>query len=247
MTIAFVHGVPETDAVWDGFRAELGEESVTLSMPGFGAPLPDGFDCTADGYLAWLVEAVAALPGPVDLIGHDWGGILTIRLAMERPDLIRSWVSDAPGVYAPGYKWHDLATAWQTPKLGEQTVAMMAAAPAEMKAAQLVGATMPPDVAAKVAEAMTEEMGRAILPLYRSAAQPFMAKLGEGLEKAAAKPGLAIIATDDAYTGGEASSRAEAARAGAEVAVMPGQGHWWMANQPKEGAEIIRAFLSKLD
>ena len=123
----------------------------------------------------------------------------------------------------------------------------MAAAPAEMKAAQLVGATMPPDVAAKVAEAMTEEMGRAILPLYRSAAQPFMAKLGEGLEKAAAKPGLAIIATDDAYTGGEAPSRAEAARAGAEVAVMPGQGHWWMANQPKEGAEIIRAFLSKLD
>ena len=44
MTIAFVHGVPETDAVWDAFRAELGEESVTLSMPGFGAPLPDAQD-----------------------------------------------------------------------------------------------------------------------------------------------------------------------------------------------------------
>ena len=102
MTIAFVHGVPETADVWTALREELREESVTLSMPGFGAPLPDGFNCTADGYLAWLIEAVAALPGPVDLIGHDWGGILTIRLAMERPDLIRSWVSDAPGVYAPG-------------------------------------------------------------------------------------------------------------------------------------------------
>ena len=247
MTIAFVHGVPETPDVWTALRNELGMDSVTLSMPGFGAPLPDGFDSTFDGYLAWLVGEVSALPGPVDLIGHDWGGILTIRLAMERPDLIRSWVSDAPGVYDPGYKWHDLATLWQTPDVGEQTVAMMAAAPAAMKAAQLVGATMPEEVAAKVAEAMTEEMGRAILPLYRSAAQPVMAKTGEALEKAAAKPGLAIIATDDAYTGGETPSRAAAERAGAEVALMPGQGHWWMANEPEKGAEIIRDFLASLD
>lgn len=247
MTIAFVHGVPETADIWTALRAEMGEETVTLSMPGFGAPLPDGFEATFDGYLAWLIREVSALPAPVDLIGHDWGGILTIRLAMERPDLIRSWVSDVTGVYDPGYKWHDLATAWQTPKLGEQTVAMMAAAPAPMKAAQLVGATMPEDVAGKVAEAMNEDMAEAILPLYRSAAQPCMKELGEALEKAAAKPGLAIIATDDAYTGGEAPSRVQAERAGAEIAVMPGQGHWWMANEPQKGAAIITDFLTKLD
>ncbi|MEO1611306.1 MAG: alpha/beta hydrolase [Pseudomonadota bacterium] len=247
MTIALMHGVPETADIWTAMRAEMGEETVCLSMPGFGAPLPDGFDCTFDGYLAWLVGELEALPGPVDLIGHDWGGILTIRLAMERPDLIRSWTSDVTGVYDPGYTWHDLATAWQTPKLGEQTVGMMAAAPAPMKAAQLVGASMPKDVAAKVAEAMTEEMGRAILPLYRSAAQPCMSELAKDLETARAKPGLAIIATEDAYTGGEAPSRAAAEVAGAEVALMPGQGHWWMANEPAKAAGIIRDFLARLD
>ena len=251
MTIALVHGVPETADIWTALieelaRSEMEAEIVTLSMPGFGAPLPDGFDCSFDGYLAWLAEEVAALSGPVDLVGHDWGGILTVRLAMERPELIRSWTSDVVGVYDPSYKWHDLAQAWQTPKLGEQTVGMMAAAPPAMKAAQLVGATMPEDVAAHVAAAMNETMAAAILPLYRSAAQPAMATLGEGLEAAAARPGLAIIATEDAYTGGEEPGRRAAARAGAAVEVIEGQGHWWMANEPKRGAEIIERFVAGL-
>lgn len=62
MTIAFVHGVPETSDVWTALRNELGMDSVTLSMPGFGARLSDDFDSTFDGYLAWLVGEVSALP-----------------------------------------------------------------------------------------------------------------------------------------------------------------------------------------
>ncbi|MEL6794610.1 MAG: hypothetical protein AAFP78_14215 [Pseudomonadota bacterium] len=61
MTIALMHGVPETADIWTAMRAEMGEETVCLSMPGFGAPLPDGFDCTFDGYLAWLVGELEAL------------------------------------------------------------------------------------------------------------------------------------------------------------------------------------------
>ncbi|MFN3263142.1 MAG: alpha/beta fold hydrolase [Pikeienuella sp.] len=246
MTIAFVHGVPETADIWAALRAEMGEETVTLSKPGFGAPLPAGFNCMADGYLDWLIGEVSALPGPVDLIGHDWGGIHVVRLVMARPDLVRSWVSDVVGVFDPSYRWHDLAQAWQTPNAGEQAVAMMAAAPAEMKAAQLAAAHMPADVAAKVAAAMNAEMGRAILPLYRSATQPFLARIGERAEAAAARPGLAIVATEDAYTGGAEPALRMAERMGAEVAVLEGESHWWMANQPRRGAEIIRSFLQTL-
>lgn len=246
MTIAFVHGVPETADIWTALRAEMGEETVTLSKPGFGAPLPEGFDCTADGYLRWLIEEVSALPGPVDLIGHDWGGIHVVRLVMARPDLVRSWVSDVVGVFDPGYHWHDLAQAWQTPRAGEQAVAMMTAAPTSLKAAQLAAAHMPANVAEKVAEAMNAEMARAILPLYRSAAQPFLERIGEGIEAAATRPGLAIIATEDAYTGGAVPAQRMAGRIDAKVAVLEGESHWWMANQPKRGAEIIRAFLETL-
>ena len=45
MTIALVHGVPETAAVWDLLAdklVELGyDEPLRLSPPGFGAPVPD--------------------------------------------------------------------------------------------------------------------------------------------------------------------------------------------------------------
>lgn len=50
VVIVFVHGVPETAAIWTGVRAALDEESVALSLPGFGCPRPDGFAATKDDY-----------------------------------------------------------------------------------------------------------------------------------------------------------------------------------------------------
>jgi pimeloyl-ACP methyl ester carboxylesterase len=46
--IVFVHGVPETAALWDKVRAAIGRDSVALSMPGFGTPRPVGFGATTD-------------------------------------------------------------------------------------------------------------------------------------------------------------------------------------------------------
>ena len=89
-------------------------------------------------------------------------------------------------------------------------------------------------------------MGRAILALYRSAAQPVMRDLGAGLSRAATKPGLAVIATEDFYCGGEKLARRSAECAGAKVTVLQGAGHWWMCQQPKQGAEAINAFLKEL-
>ena len=102
-------------------------------------------------------------------------------------------------------------------------------------------------IAQKVAAGANTDMGRAILALYRSAAQPVMRDLGTGLPRAAAKPGLALIATEDSYCGGETLARRSAERAGAKVAVLEGAGHWWMCQQPKQGADAINAFLANLN
>ena len=57
MTAVFVHGVPEDQHLWDELRAELPHaQTAALNLPGFGAPLPEGFSATKDGYLAWLVH-----------------------------------------------------------------------------------------------------------------------------------------------------------------------------------------------
>lgn len=244
MTIVFVHGNPETSAIWAPLIAELGRADVmTLSPPGFGAPLPPGFAATSDDYLRWLVAELEALDGPVDLIGHDWGAGHVQRVAATRPDLIRSWTSDIAGSADPSYVWHDLAQVWSTPGVGEQAVAAMAAAPYSNRVRGYLGFGMTQAAAESCAAATTEEMGRCILALYRSAAQPNMSIWGAELERAEHRPGLVIIATEDHFTGGAELARRSAQRFGAEVAVLEGLGHWWMMQDPRRGADALATFL----
>ena len=248
MPVVLVHGNPETAAIWDELIPHLDRKDViALSPPGFGAPVPEGFGATSDEYVDWLAGELEKMDGPVDLVGHDWGGGHVMRIAMERPELIRSWATDIAGGMDPEYVWHDLAQVWQTPGAGEQAVAGMAATPLEARAAQFESLGMSKAAAANVAAAVGEDMGRCILALYRSAAQPAMANWGKNLEKAAAKPGLVIIATEDHYVGGEAMARPQAARAGAQIAMLPGLGHWWMCQDPKAGARVLNEFFATLN
>lgn len=81
MVAVFLHGVPETRCIWDAVRQRIPGRSVALALPGFGAALSPGFTATKDEYADWLAEQVTAFDEPVDLVGHDWGALLTIRLA----------------------------------------------------------------------------------------------------------------------------------------------------------------------
>jgi pimeloyl-ACP methyl ester carboxylesterase len=248
MTVVLVHGNPETAAVWD-LLVPLLEPSpvVRLSPPGFGAPVPEGFSATMPEYRDWLIGEIEALDaGPVDLVGHDWGGGHVLNVAMARPDLLRSWVSDIVGVFDPEYVWHDLAQVWQQPGVGEQAVAQMAAAPVAARAANLADRGMAPAVADRVAAGFDDAMAQSILRLYRSAAQPTLADAGRDLEKAAQRPGLAIMPSEDFRVGTEEQRHRAAARAGARAEVLDGLGHWWMAEDPKRGAEALNRFWASL-
>jgi pimeloyl-ACP methyl ester carboxylesterase len=248
MTIVLVHGNPETEAIWDDLVPHLRDQSVVrLSPPGYGSAVPPGFDCSVDAYRDWLAGELKQLTQPVDLVGHDWGGGHVPRIAMDFPDLIRSWTSDILGVFDEEYVWHDLAQVWQTPDVGEQALAQMASLPAESRVARYESLGMTSEIARKVIAGANADLGKAMLALYRSAAQPVMRNLGAGLPRAAAKPGLAIIATEDFYCGGETLARRSAERAGARVAVLQGAGHWWMCQQPRQGADAINAFLASLN
>jgi len=247
MTAAFVHGNPETAAIWEPLFEHLDRKDViALSPPGFGAPVDTGFAATSDAYLGWLVDAVAALDGPVDLVGHDWGGGHVLRLAMSRPDLIRSWATDIAGCADPDYVWHALAQVWQTPGAGEQAVAALVGLSDDQRTARFESLGMTSEVARRVATATDAAMGRCILALYRSAAQPAMAEWGKDLAEAQARPGLVIIPTEDHLTGGEALARRSAGRAGAEVAVLDGLGHWWMCQDPARGGRVLNRFFASL-
>jgi hypothetical protein len=151
-------------------------------------------------------------------------------------------------LFDPDYVWHDLAQVWQQPGAGEDSLAAMIGGTAEDRAKGLAGLGFPPDVAATVGQAQGPDMARCILALYRSAAQPVMAELGRDLEKAAAKPGLALLPLADRFGAADGGklSRRSAERSGARIAELAGLGHWWMLQDPRRGAEAISAFLDSV-
>src|SRR5690349_5183380 len=118
MTAIFVHGVPETSSVWQPLVDHLERDDVELlGLPGFGSPLPDRFDPTMHTYAAWLASELERYD-QVDLVTHDWGAILALRVLADRPANVRSWVSDM-GDLSADFQWHDTARTWQTPGDGE--------------------------------------------------------------------------------------------------------------------------------
>src|SRR6202030_780691 len=200
MTVVLVHGNPETEAIWGPLVDALGRDDVVcLSPPGFGAPLADDFPATYLAYGDWLEGELAQVDEPIDLVGHDWGGGHVVNAVMHRPELVRSWASDVVGLFDPDYIWHDLAQVWQTPGDGEQLVDTMMGGTVQDRAKRLAAFGVPLDVATSIAEVQGPEMGRAILLLYRSARQPAMAEAGRELGKAAARPGLSLLAAEDTY------------------------------------------------
>ncbi|MDI5963029.1 alpha/beta fold hydrolase [Streptantibioticus silvisoli] len=247
MSVVFVHGNPETDAIWDALVARLERDDVVLlSPPGFGAPVPDGFGATVTDYRAWLIAELEALETPVDLVGHDWGGGHVVNVAMTRPDLLRSWATDAIGVYDPDYVWHDMARGWRTPGRGEAMIARAMGGTIEERTARALRMVGRPEVAARLAEAQGPEMGRCVLDLYRSASEPVLQEMARDLPVAATRPGLQITATDDTYVGTADMRRRTAERANAQVVELPGLGHWWMLQEPRRAAEVLTDFWAQL-
>jgi pimeloyl-ACP methyl ester carboxylesterase len=247
MTVALVHGNPETEAIWEPLVDALGRDDVVrLSPPGFGAPLPDGFSATYLAYRDWLEDELGRFGEPVNVVGHDWGGGHVVNVMMHRPELVRSWASDVVGLFDPDYVWHDLAQVWQTPGDGEQLVETLMGGTIQDRAERMAALGIRPDIATSVAAAQGPEMGQAILLLYRSARQPAIAEAGRELEKAAARPGLSLLATEDTYVGSEQIRRRAAERAGARTEVLDGLGHWWMVQDPARGAAVLTRFWETL-
>lgn len=244
-TIVLVHGVPETVAIWRPLVETLAlrdvDNVVAVSPPGFGSPVPDGFVPSMAAYTGWLTSELEAIGGDIDIVGHDWGAGHVYGLLDTRPDLVRTWAIDIAGIIHRNYEWHDMAQAWQTPDIGEQVIAGMTGGTVEERAALFVGLGLPDDIAADLAVALNEQMGRCILPLYREAAQPAMSELGDRVVSAERPPGLVIDATADEYVPTSLSNEM-AARLDAEVLRLEDRGHWWMTRDVDTVADGLIAF-----
>jgi len=239
----FLHGVPETAGIWDGVRARIDDDSVALSLPGFGCPRPDGFTSTKDEYVAWVLAELDAIGEPVDLVGHDWGAGLTYRLAAAHGDRVRSWVADVGNIAHPDYVWHDFAAIWQTPGDGEAFFAAQRETSTEDQAAGYEAMGIPGPYAREMAAAGDEVMADSILALYRSATPNPHAHWGPWSPTSA--PGMVVHPTGDPFSDATLA-REVADQLGARFEVLDGAGHFWPAEAPDAGAALLQRFWSSL-
>jgi len=232
MPAFFVHGVPDTAALWDGVRAHLSRTDVIApNLPGFDAPVAAGFGATKEEYVDWIVAQIEQVGEPVDLVGHDWGSILVQRVASVRPDLIRTWAAGG-GTVDGEYVWHELAQMWQTPDVGEQVMEGMTPDAITETLAEPLGSR---ERAAAVGSHVDETMKDCVLKLYRSAADGFAAWHDDVDRNLSTRPGAVFWGADDPYVTPNFGERL-AQRTNAALVMFPDSGHWWPSTRPEEVA-----------
>lgn len=233
MPAFFVHGAPDTHHVWDPIRRELSAlASIAVDLPGFGSPVPTGFTATKEAYVEWLIEQIEAVGEPVDIVGHDWGCVLSLRVASLRPDLIRTWTA-GDGPLNADYVWHPLAQIFQTPGKGEEFLDNFD----HVEFAKHLGEDgVPPEHASAAAERIDNSMKEAILKLYRSALT-VGADWQKDLSNVTA-PGLIIWGKRDQSVPIE-NADILARDTGTDRILRLDAGHWWPVQQPAVAAKAL--------
>jgi pimeloyl-ACP methyl ester carboxylesterase len=98
----YVHGLAGASTNWTDFAAALAPwlDGTAIDLPGYGrsGPAP-GFDYSIAAFarvvIGYLDQRDA---GPVHLFGNSMGGSISIRVAAERPDLVRTLTLISPAV-----------------------------------------------------------------------------------------------------------------------------------------------------
>jgi pimeloyl-ACP methyl ester carboxylesterase len=245
MTAVFVHGLPETGRIWDTLRKTLGGDLVALELPGFGAPRPDGFSATKDAYAEWLAGVLDRIDGPIDLVGHDIGALLVLRVVTAFDVAVRSFAVDVAPIFHPDFVWPDRTLKLQTPGVGEDMLRAMREAASDdpvSTTSRLANAGVPIDEARAIGAAHDETMSRSILDFYRSAVPNVAADWWKDVRGPTRSRGLILLLPDPPKE--EERSLEVAARLGAGTARLDDLEHCWMAQAPQAAAAVLQRFWS---
>lgn len=242
--ILFLHGVPDTPALWRPLISTLGLSPgawLTPALPGFGSSIPPGFSRTKDAYVTWLIGELEKVGACVHLVGHDWGALLVLRAASLRPDLVSSWcVTNA--VIDAQYRGHRTARAWATPLLGELT--MMAMRDKARLERGLISGGMPVSLAREEAPHVDKTMRQSILGLYRSAhGLRFKGGWVDDLVKLPSRGQLFWGETDPFVDLSVAERFATQRRV--PIHVERGAGHWACYERAEQFAAVLTAHWSR--
>lgn len=127
MPIIFLHGSPDTAAMWVPVIEQLKTRAhcYALDLPGFGdSTLPEGFSLTLDNMADFMNALLTELriTEPVVLVTTDFGGHYGPAFAVKYPDKVRG-IAISNTNFFPDYQWHTFARLYRMPVMGELLMA----------------------------------------------------------------------------------------------------------------------------
>jgi 2-succinyl-6-hydroxy-2,4-cyclohexadiene-1-carboxylate synthase len=233
--VVLVHGFTQTLAAWGpvGERLARRREVVRVDLPGHG-----GSDTVRVGF-AEAAGFLGACGGVGTYVGYSLGGRLCLRLALDRPELVRALVlvGASPGIADPAARAErraaDEAMAGRIEREG-------VAAFLDRWLAGPLFATLPAEAAGRAdRQANTAEgLAYALRRLGTGAQEPLWERLAT-----LRPPTLLVAGALDGKFAAIAGQMAAAIGPHARVALVPGAGHAVHLERPAELAALVQEFL----
>jgi pimeloyl-ACP methyl ester carboxylesterase len=247
--IVFVHGNPGVAEDWRALLEPAGAfaRAVAITMPGYGdADKPHDLPYTVPGYARHLAGALDALGVQrAHLVLHDFGGPWGLQWAADHPDRHASTTLINTGVILRE-KWHALARVWRTPGLGE--LFFMASTRGGTR--QFMKRTNPPSFPQSFGDHLFDlyqDKGtrRAVLQLYRNTPiGPHVEAIAPPLREHP-RPALVVWGAKDPYLKVRLAERQREVFRDARVEILPGSGHWPLADAPGAVAAVVLPWLAE--
>jgi 2-succinyl-6-hydroxy-2,4-cyclohexadiene-1-carboxylate synthase len=234
--LVLVHGFTQTLRSWDGLAGPLADsfQVVRVDLPGHGG------SSAVDTTFEEAAAAIGDAGGTATYVGYSMGGRLCLRLAVDRPDLVRSLVlvGASPGLADDGERAArraaDEALAAEIERSG--TAAFL-----ERWLAQPMFSTLEPqpdDLEARLANT-SAGLATALRQLGTGGQEPLWDRLGE-----LTMPVLAVAGEDDVRYTEIAAQMAAAIGPNAQVVAVAGAGHAAHLERPGSFSRLLAAFLA---
>ena len=268
-TAVYVHGLGGSATNWTDLAAQLSTRvpGISLDLPGFGrSEPPAAFDYSIAAHADAVARFIRGMDvGPVHLFGNSMGGAISMNVAADHPDLVRTLTLVSPAVpdLRPRFsRMSDprLAIAY-LPLVGGPVRRRLAAMPVEQKVLQLlrlvfadierVPQSRKEEAAAEFAERArmvwaNPALARSTIGLFRSWLVPRSRSMWTLAPRITA-PTLVVWGTDDKLVTVRKAPRTAQLIPRARLLVLPRTGHVAQMERPGTVARAVLGMWEQVD
>ncbi|MGB3441740.1 MAG: alpha/beta fold hydrolase [Actinophytocola sp.] len=268
-TAVYVHGLGGSATNWTDLAALLSTRvpGISLDLPGFGRTEPEkDFDYSIPAHADAVARFVRGLGvGPVHLFGNSMGGAISMYVAADHPDLVRTLTLVSPAVpdlrpLTSRMSDPRLAIAY-LPLVGAPVRRRLAAVPVEQRVLQLlklvfadadrVPQSRKDEAAAEFAERArmvwaNPALARSTIGLFRSWLVPRSRSLW-ALAPRIKAPTLVVWGSDDRMVTVRKAPRTARLIPRARLLVLPRTGHVAQMERPGTVARAVLGMWEQVD